>query len=359
MIGAPNQFYHQWLDYHRIDVHGCSVGTAIKVIGARIEDCYRFGIPFLEIVHGSSDTARKQGRKSIGEIIQAENVHPLIVKKIPLDQYGSRHCGNERSTATRFCLKNNPSPLERNESVLFSRFSPEFLQTKSWRPRLGWQTFGTADFFPFKPALINVAYVCEALFGLPLSPVGAGSGSIDTNLFEEVNRAVMTVVPETVIDNHPLAEFSLRANQFEAVRVYLLRGFLLSTHIAETVGCDPEFVEFCAQFGHSAKLCKCAAELTRGHRLSFLDADGDCKQIPSFKATDQVLVAQLWQRYGTEWKVARTSDDKCGYSFLYTVLPTYCAGMRCGCRSWFACRTGDPDRSELGFLGWLRTLAKQ
>ena len=60
-----NQLYQPWFDYFLIDVHGCTANTALKVVARHVEDCYRYGIPYLEVVHGSSDKANEKGERAL------------------------------------------------------------------------------------------------------------------------------------------------------------------------------------------------------------------------------------------------------------------------------------------------------
>lgn len=353
-MAAQIQFYHQWLDYLRIDVHGCSAKTALKVVTSRLEECYTYGIPFLEVVHGSSDKAAAQGQTSIGEMLLKHFHHERVVKRIPLSHYSSESPSEYRTTATRFKLKANPRPLKRLESVVFKGFVPEHNVTSPYIPPVGWQVMGTSDFQPFRPVKVTLSYVHEALFGCPLSPFNRGGLRVEQETYEEIRNAVVNVTGNDAI-NVPGCEFALTPDEFHAVKARLMRGFRAVLEIAEVAGCEANFIDFCSQFAYSATGCRCTPKLEAGPRMVFLNEDGDCRDMPSFQCGCEEFVRSMWNRYSSQWQRSVTTkpDDAHGYSFLYSVIGTHCAGRKCGCDVWAACRKNDPDRSNPSLLQWL------
>ena len=167
----------------------------------------------------------------------------------------------------------------------------------------------------------------------------------------------------------PNQGFFLSAQQFKTVTALLSRGFVSSREIAHVVRCDMDFIEFCSQFAFSAAGCRCigmfgAARLSgcpEDLRLNCVNDDGDCTETMFYRQGSERLVESLWARYGTQWKTSKIvkRDDPHGYSLVYSQLNTHCAGMKCGCPSWAACRKGDPDKSEPGFFEWLRALRRR
>jgi len=352
-----NQIYHPWFDYFRIDVHGCTVNTALKVVTRHVEDCYRYGIPFLEIVHGSGDKATEQRRKGIAEIIQNEFYHAQVAKKIPLSEYGYRYLISEQPRATRLRLKRNPSPLARQESVVFKGFTPEYAQTRYRYASPDWVT-GAPDLYPFRPVEVNVFDVQKALAGSPLSPKEI-PGKYDYQYLpphEVVRNAVANVIGESRLDVLDW-KFSLTPEQFKGVRSFFLGGLIPPNEIAEALGCDWEFLKFCSSFAYAAESCKCIRAFKAGQMMNFINDDGDCGPMASYQPGSEKVVASLWAAYGAKWKTSRREDEddpqRADSNFLYSVLPTHCAGKRCGCLNWWPCRKGDPDKSDPGFFDWL------
>ena len=144
-----------------------------------------------------------------------------VTKKIPLDEHGHR---NEwRPTATRLCLKSNPSPLARQASFAFKGFIPEYAQTQVRNPSPDWVT-GAPDLYPFRPVEVHMLDVQGALCCSRLSPWHRyDSDNWPLLPYENVYHAVVKVIGDSRLGN-PDWKFFFTSEEFKATRAFLQRG---------------------------------------------------------------------------------------------------------------------------------------
>ncbi len=338
-LSMAKQFYHQWFDYYRVDVHGCSLDTAVRIVRERTDDCYRYGIPFLEVVHGSGDKANQQRRKSIGEVLREELSHPAISKKLPLSEYGYQHLWDGRSTALRLCLSSNPDPEPRSADVVFKGFNPEYTvrNTLSLSPDPAWQ-WGIGNFHPFLPLSTALYDVETALFGFPLKSHFSWECKQEVGT-QQVASAIEKVVNVEVDANLRFERtLSLTPRDFIAIRTEILKGVITAEEIAIRTGCPLGWLDWCAAFTFINCSCRCLKPFKPTHFVNVLTLDGDCDSQRCYEPGSEQLVAELWQSRGRSW-----TPPKNGYSDETTKAAAtgYCNGRRCKCPGYSICKQGE------------------
>jgi hypothetical protein len=350
------QFYHPWFDYYRVDVHGCSFKTAMEVVLRRLDDCYAYGIPFLEIVHGSSDKAAQQSRRSIGFELLHHLEHPAVKRKLPLSQYGYQHLWDGRSTALRFCILSNPAVQQRSTETCFKGFWPEYeVRSSRLSSEIPVWELETYDAYPFKAVSAALYDVETGLCGDPLSPKFSWNyeADLDTLLVAEAVEKV------TNLKANPASRFertlNLTAAEFSIIRFELLRGSLTGEQIASLIGCPLEWLTWCSSFAFANIACHCAKAF-RAHEvgprqkalsINFLTTDGDCKRQWCYLPGTEDLVGDLWRSHGLGWKPPAPNYSD---SSPYQAAKGFCNGKHCKCASTSLCKEGEAKTKRLWSL---------
>ena len=351
-------FYHQWFDYFRIDVHGHSISTAQTAVKTRVEECYRYGIPFLEVVHGSGQKARERGqaRRSLAHVIGQEFAHPYVVKKISLD-YGLYDVGRN-PTATRLCLKLNPKPLARNNNVTFRDFVADYSYIPKFSPirEPAWNLPG-GDLRPFRLAKIDIDDIVEALIGWPLdrpsnTMLDSRNDFGDTLPPHFIARAWSSILGDAesvVLSSAWHRVLTASPEQFKLLRNELQQGLINGLRIAELVGCDLSFVEWAQHFSYSALGCVCCPRVTPfRHKgcgvtlwLNYVDQNGDCNRVTCYPLGAEDGVALLWNKYGKQYEAEYQTQGRAARDMaLGSAVASHCFGRKCNCSSSAACRKG-------------------
>jgi hypothetical protein len=90
-----------------LDLHGCSMEEGRIVAGARVRECFRYGIEELRIIYGSADHAEGTLRQAVQKAIrEASNCVAACSFRGP---YGML-AAEEQSTEVRVKLASNPRP---------------------------------------------------------------------------------------------------------------------------------------------------------------------------------------------------------------------------------------------------------
>ena len=385
------QFFHQWFGYFRLDLHGCSAETALKITAKRIDDCYTYGIPFLEIVHGSDEKAKASHKGSLGAVIQKMR-HPNIAKMVPLAGYCRRAIISGSSTAIRLCLRENPKPQERISTTVFSGFSRDYLYFPKNEPskKSVWAyksedikrsvpvsvSMRTVDDIkPFAPVWVSMMDVIDALVGD--DPLQSHNRHQTDSLYweylfkklplQDVRNAVANVLqfPELAQAEQSAECIDLTPTQFEAVKQRLLGGSILPSQIADYTGCPISFLEWCDGFARGANGCRCVeglAALIRplsqmdveddysslgthamhapesGLRINQLDSDGACIKQPCFSPGAESVVKDIWQQYSGAFR--QVKDRYRLKSAAQDTAASHCFGRNCACAQNAPCRQG-------------------
>lgn len=111
-----DQRYEQEKNEFWIDLHKCSVMEAAWILNNRIDECYKYGISFLEVIYGTPDRYEGSVQQAVDEI-KKENV--LI------DRADDIHAG------VRIKIKDNAHPEPQNENMHFSSFEAKYDRRRS------------------------------------------------------------------------------------------------------------------------------------------------------------------------------------------------------------------------------------
>lgn len=378
------QFFHQWFGYFRLDLHGCRFESALKIAHKRLDECYTYGIRFLEIVHGRDEKAKSRHRSSLGKILEERISHPKIRNTVQLNAYGSPDW-NGSATAIRFCLHENPNAEERMPGIVFEGYKPEFTYEPSYvlKQEPVW-SFGTNDIRPFAPIWVSVQDVIEAILGE--HPTGSSAKRTDSGYWDHQAKKIPT---QTILDSlaevYELPEFSqlvehsteffdLSVAQFESAKKRSLRGLVTTHEAAEYAGCPLWFVEWCECFLHTAQGCRCIEPLgdltspllrmdlpvefrersgnltpsRRGMHVNALNGDGTCIKERCFLRGSETVIKSLWQEYHVGAAATRFANGIYGFyepdsPVHFDVNPGYlamshCAGKGCSCAFNATCR---------------------
>jgi hypothetical protein len=118
-----------------LDLHGCSMEESRVVVGARVRECFRYGIEELRIIYGSPDrsegTVRQAARQAIRE------VRTCVAACSFRDSYGM-FAAERESTEVRVKLASNPHPQAQDRKMVFvaftSRYDTERPRRESYYP---------------------------------------------------------------------------------------------------------------------------------------------------------------------------------------------------------------------------------
>jgi len=111
-----DQRYEKEKNEFWIDLHKCSVMEASWIVNNRIDECYKYGISFLELIYGTPDRYEGSIQQAVDEI-KKENV--LI------DRADDIHAG------VRIKIKDNAHPEPQNENMHFSSFEAKYDRRRS------------------------------------------------------------------------------------------------------------------------------------------------------------------------------------------------------------------------------------
>ena len=102
-----DQRYEQERNEFWIDLHKCAVDQAIDILNARIDECYKYGISWLEVIYGTPDVYETSIQKAVDEIIKDKEF---------IDHAKDIHAG------VRIKIKHNQHPEPQDENMHFSSF---------------------------------------------------------------------------------------------------------------------------------------------------------------------------------------------------------------------------------------------
>ena len=106
-----------------LDLHGCSMEEGRIVAGARIRECFRYGIEELRIIYGSPDraegTLRQAAQEAIGE------ARSCVAACSFRDSYGM-FAAEKESTEVRVKLASNPRPQAQDRRMVFVAFTSRY-----------------------------------------------------------------------------------------------------------------------------------------------------------------------------------------------------------------------------------------
>ena len=112
-----------------LDLHGCSMEEGRIVVGARVRECFRYGIEELRIIYGSPDRAKGTVRQAAQEAIrEARNCVSACSFR---DSYGM-FVPERESTEVRVKLASNPRPQAQDRKMVFVAFTSRY---DTGRPR--------------------------------------------------------------------------------------------------------------------------------------------------------------------------------------------------------------------------------
>jgi hypothetical protein len=94
-----------------IDLHKCSIMEAVGILNSRIDECFKYGISYLEVIYGTPDRYQGSIQQAVDEI-KKENA--LI------DHADDIHAG------VRIKIKDNPHPEPQDENMHFSNFEANY-----------------------------------------------------------------------------------------------------------------------------------------------------------------------------------------------------------------------------------------
>jgi len=118
-----------------LDLHGCSMEEGRIVAGARVRECFRYGIEELRIIYGSADHAEGTLRQAVQKAIrEASNCVAACSFRGP---YGML-AAEEQSTEVRVKLASNPCPQAQDGRMVFvtftSRYDPDHHRHEPYYP---------------------------------------------------------------------------------------------------------------------------------------------------------------------------------------------------------------------------------
>jgi hypothetical protein len=106
-----------------LDLHGCSEAEGRIVAGARVRECFRYGIEDLRIIFGSPDRAEGTLRQAALEAIrEARN---CVAASSLRDSYGM-FAAEKVSTEVRVKLASNPRPEAQDQKMVFVAFTSRY-----------------------------------------------------------------------------------------------------------------------------------------------------------------------------------------------------------------------------------------
>ncbi len=94
-----------------IDLHNCATYEAVMIIETRIEECYKYGIPEIEVIYGTPDQYDGSIQQAMLELAKSN-------KKVDSDS--AFHAG------TTITLVNNPIPTPKDDKMSFAGFSASY-----------------------------------------------------------------------------------------------------------------------------------------------------------------------------------------------------------------------------------------
>ena len=106
-----------------LDLHGCSMEEGRIVAGARIRECFRYGIEELRIIYGSPDRAEGTLRQAAQEAIR--EARTCVTACSFRDSYGIFSAEKE-STEVRVTLAPNPRPQAQDRKMVFVAFTSRY-----------------------------------------------------------------------------------------------------------------------------------------------------------------------------------------------------------------------------------------
>ena len=125
-----------------LDLHGCSMEEGRIVAGARVRECFRYGIEELRIIYGSADHAEGTLRQAVQKAIrEASNCVAACSFRGP---YGML-AAEEQSTEVRVKLAPNPHSQTQDRRMVFASFTSRY---DTERPR-------HEPYYPLRPSSRN------------------------------------------------------------------------------------------------------------------------------------------------------------------------------------------------------------
>lgn len=112
-----------------LDLHGCSMEEGRIVAGARVRECFRYGIEELRIIYGSPERLEGTLRQAAQEAIR--EARSCVAACSFRDSYGM-FAAEKESTEVRVKLALNPRPRVQDRMMVFVAFTSRY-DTK--RPR--------------------------------------------------------------------------------------------------------------------------------------------------------------------------------------------------------------------------------
>lgn len=319
----------------------------------RTDDCYVYGIPFLEIVHGGDEKAKSRHMQSIGAVLRSDFSHPAVISKISLNEYGDKQRSSAPGTALRLVLRHNPAPLTRTDNSVFKGFKPDFKYVRNYNP-IEWPVWQleTGDTNPFRVVQTSVEDVIETLVGDPLKP--ADNRKYDGRYWDELEHAVSTEkireLSAEVLDvdylrvDNVARWLNLSVTKFFGIKAALLGTMIADRFLIDSIGCPIEWIQWCRTFFHSLGDCLCNESLgpLRGYLgLNVLNEEGGCQKQSYYMRESEPIISILWDVYGKGWTPPwqQHSDET-----PYLAAQHYCIDKRCKCPSWARCKQGDAVR---------------
>src|SRR5579859_6040539 len=239
-----DQSFDLWKNTYSIDLHGLFVSQAVDILERRLETCFQFGIPFLDVVHGRSQSAEDNGKNTIRQAVlrdswSGNHVRKKVYFNSKMERCDYKELGVYNCTATRLCLDSNTVPLVRSEDFEFDSIGARYPDIKS-----------AAAIRPFLPQPISLQYLTSKLFPAGHEPGRVGRfarSPISAESFKEIVDPVFCPVTGPEDDIYPGPHYLVSSEKLEQFRRRLCEKTLTRSQVADKGGFPEEWIEWCHQ----------------------------------------------------------------------------------------------------------------
>jgi hypothetical protein len=271
--GVDVNYFDYLQNYFTLDLHKCESSIARTVISTRLRECYRFGIDFLEVVHGQPKSAFSLV-DALHDVLRDKSHHTMLAGCIPLNQVGWMQEYEDTHVATRLLLRKNPRTEPQNNGMIFSGFRLKYAKAEE------------PQYVPFEREPpedgYSLSYLNQVIFDS-----SSGCNAVLQSALAELSREIPTTQAKTW-EGVPVTCFQVYRPVFRRLISVLQRPLSMQQDASRIVGC-PE--EFCVQAASSVFHAR------RDHYVFFSirDTVGEPKAV-GFTGIGLDSLRDLWQQ---------------------------------------------------------------